>query len=98
MQQPFYTSSEINRQGDYRNNKKLIEKIMVDENTKFIPYYRGKNFFYKRNENIEAVKLNNNQLKIFFPKEIDNPIFLGVANDTNYVGLDLSKQNLNLDF
>ena len=45
MQQPFYASPEINRQGDYRNNKKLIEKIMVDENTKFIPYYRGKNFF-----------------------------------------------------
>ena len=45
MQQPFYASPEINRQGDYRNNKKLIEKIMVDENTKFIPYFNGKNFF-----------------------------------------------------
>ena len=97
MQQPFYTSPEINRQGDYRNNKKLIEKIMVDENTKFIPYFNGKNFFKEINENIEALKLNNNQIKFFFPKEIKNPIFLGVANDTNYVGLDLSKQNLNLD-
>ena len=28
MQQPFYASPEINRQGDYRNNKKLIKKIM----------------------------------------------------------------------
>ena len=27
MHQPFYASSEINRQGDFRNNKKLIEKI-----------------------------------------------------------------------
>ncbi len=97
MQQPFYTSPEINRQGDYRNNKKLIEKIMVDENTKFIPYYKGKNFFKEINENIEAIKLNNNQMKMFFPKEIENPIFLGVANDTYYVGLDLSKQNLNMD-
>ena len=97
MKQPFYASPKINRQGDYRNNKKLIEKMMVDENTKFIPYYRGKNFFKERNENIEAIKLNSNQLKNFFPKEIENPIFLGVANITNYVGLDLSKQNLNMD-
>ena len=76
MQQPFYASPEINRQGDYRNNKKLIEKIMVDENTKFIPYFNGKNFFKDINENIEALKLNNNQIKSFFPKEIKNPIFL----------------------
>ena len=39
MHQLFYASSEINRQGDYRNNKKLIEKIMLDENTNFIPYF-----------------------------------------------------------
>ncbi len=97
MNQPFYASPEINRQGDYRNNKKLIEKIMVDENTKFIPYFRGKNFFKEINENIEAIKLNSNQLKLFFPKQIENPIFLGEANDTNYVGLDLSKPNLNID-
>ena len=97
MQQPFYASPEINRQGDYRNNKKLIEKIMVDENTKFIPYFNGKNFFKEINGNIEALKLNNNQIKFFFPKEIKNPIFLGVAKNTNYVGLDLSKQDLNLD-
>ena len=97
MQQPFYASPEINRQGDFRNNKELIKKIMVDENTKFIPYYRGKNFFKETNENIEAIKLNNTQLRFFFPKKIENPIFLGVANNTNYVGLDLSKQNLNMD-
>ena len=97
MQQPFYASPEINRQGDYRNNKKLIEKIMVDENTKFIPYFNGKNFFKEINENIEALKLDNKQIKKFFPKEIKNPIFLGVANNTNYVGLDLSKPDLNLD-
>ncbi len=97
MQQPFYASPKINRHGDYRNNKKLIEKIMVDENTKFIAYFNGKNFFKKINENIEALKLDNKQIKKFFPKEIKNPIFLGVANNTNYVGLDLSKQDLNLD-
>ena len=44
-----------------------------------------------------AIKLNINQLKTFFPNGIENPIFLGVANDTNYVGLDLSNQNLNMD-
>ena len=27
MQQPFYASPEINRQGDFRNNKELIKKI-----------------------------------------------------------------------
>ena len=58
MQQPFYTSPEINRQGDYRNNKKLIEKIMVDENTKFIPYFNGKNFF--KEINVENNNVNNN--------------------------------------
>ena len=50
MQQPFYASSEINRQGDYRNDKKLIEKILVDENTKFIPHYQGKNLFQETKE------------------------------------------------
>ena len=97
MHQPFYASSEINRQGDYRNNKKLIEKIIVDEKTKFIPYYEGKNLFKQKNENIEAIKLNNEQLITFFPKGIDNPIFLGVANEINYVGLDISNKNPNID-
>ena len=97
MHQPFYASSEINRQGDYRNNKKLIEKIIVDEKTKFIPYYEGKNLFKQKNENIEAIKLNNKQLITFFPKGIDNPVFLGVANEINYVGLDISNKNPNID-
>ena len=97
MHQPFYASSEINRQGYYRNNKKLIEKIIVDEKTKFIPYFEGKNLFKQKNENIEAIKLNNKQLITFFPKGIDNPIFLGVANEINYVGLDISNKNSNID-
>ena len=97
MHQPFYASSEINRQGDFRNNKKLIEKIIVDEKTKFIPYFEGKNLFKQKNENIEAIKLNNEQLITFFPKGIDNPIFLGVANEINYVGLDISNKNPNID-
>ena len=29
MHQLFYASSEINRQGNYRNNNKLIEKIII---------------------------------------------------------------------
>ena len=97
MHQPFYASSEINRQGDYRNNKKLIEKIIVDKKTKFIPYFEGKNLFKQKNENIEAIKLNNEQLITFFPKGIDNPVFLGVANEINYVGLDISNKNPNID-
>ena len=97
MHQLFYASSEINRQGDYRNNNKFIEKIIVDEKTKFFPYYEGKNLFKQKNENIEAIKLNNEQLITFFPKGIDNPIFLGVANEINYVGLDISNKNSNID-
>ena len=97
MHQLFYASSEINRQGDYRNNEKLIKKIMVDEKTKFIPFYEGKNLFKQKDENIEAIKLNNEQLITFFPKGIDNPIFLGVANEINYVGLDISNKNPNID-
>ena len=97
MHKPYYASSKINRQGDYRNDKKLIEKILFDENTKFIPHYQGKNLFQETSKNIEAIKLNNKQLKIFFPKGIENPIYLGVANDTNYVGLDLSSQNFDID-
>ena len=97
MHQLYYASYEINRQGDYRSDKKLIEKILLDENTKFIPHYQGKNLFQETKENIEAIKLNNKQLKIFFPKGIKNPIYLGVDNETNYFGLDLSNQNSNID-
>ena len=79
MHQPFYASSEINRQGDYRNNKKLIEKIIVDEKIKFIPYYEGKNLFKQKNENIEAIKLNNKQLITFFPNLANDQL-----NETNY--------------
>ena len=41
MQQPFYASSEINRQGDYRNNKKLIEKIMLDAAQSIVDEFGG---------------------------------------------------------
>ena len=72
MHQLFYASSEINRQGDYRNNNKLIEKIMLDENTNFIPYFNGKNLFKKTNENIDAIKLNINHLKVCLkPRELN---------------------------
>ena len=51
MLQPFYASSEINRHGDYRNNKKLLKKIMINKNTKYIPVCNGKNLF-KKNVNV----------------------------------------------
>ena len=47
MIQPFYASSAINRHGDYRNNEKLLNSIITEKNTKFIPYYNGKNLFMK---------------------------------------------------
>jgi len=48
MQQPFYASPEINRQGDYRNNKKLIEK------TSWKPKFSGIEGFKKGlNETIQ---------------------------------------------
>ena len=47
MIQPFYASSAINRHGDYRNNKKLLNTIINEKDTKFIPFYNGKNLFIK---------------------------------------------------
>ena len=96
MLQPFYASSEINRHGDYRNNKKLLKKIMINKNTKYIPVCNGKNLFKKNYENIDAIKFNYDLLKSFFPKGINDPIFLGVANNTNYVGFEFNSQNPNI--
>ena len=36
MHQPFYASSQINRHGDFRSDKELIEKIISDKKTKFV--------------------------------------------------------------
>ena len=98
MIQPFYASSAINRHGDYRNNDKLLNSITTEKNTKFVPYYNGKNLFMNINENINPIIFNQRQLHDFFPGGIENTIFLGVANTLNYVGIDLSTPNQKLDF
>ena len=64
MNQPFYASSQINRHGDFRSNKKLIEKIISDKKTKFVPVLKGKNLFKQSNEYIEACFFNRNCKKI----------------------------------
>ena len=69
MIQPFYASSEINRHGNYRNNKKLLNAIITEKDTKFIPFYNGKNLFIEINENINSVILNNFNFMIFFLME-----------------------------
>ena len=97
MIQPFYASSAINRHGDYRNNEKLLNTIITEKDTKFIPFYNGKNLFIEINENINSVILNKFQLHDFFPNGIGGTIFLGVANDLNYVGIDLSSPNQKFD-
>ena len=91
--QPFYASSEINRHGDYRNNEDLLKKIMQDKNTKYIPVHNGKNFFRKIDENIDAIKFDTELLNNFYPNGINDPIFLGVANNTHYVGFELNSEN-----
>ena len=98
MIQPFYASSAINRHGDYRNNDKLLNSITTEKNTKFVPYYHGKNLFMSVNENIKPIFFNQIQLHDFFPEGIDNTIFLGVANALNYFGIDLSYTNQKFDF
>ena len=97
MIQPFYASSAINRHGDFRNNEKFLNTIITEEDTKFIPFYNGKNLFIEINENINSVILNKFQLHDFFPNGIGGTIFLGVANDFNYVGIDLSSPNKKFD-
>ena len=97
MIQPFYASSAINRHGDFRNNEKFLNTIITEKDTKFIPFYNGKNLFIEINENINSVILNKFQLHDFFPNGIGGTIFLGVANDFNYVGIDLSSPNKKFD-
>lgn len=97
MIQPFYASSAINRHVDFRNNKKFLNTIITEKDTKFIPFYNGKNLFIEINENINSVILNKFQLHDFFPNGIGGTIFLGVANDFNYVGIDLSSPNKKFD-
>ena len=93
MIQPFYTSTTINRHGNYRNNKKFLNNIIIEKNTKFIPFYNGKNLFLEINKNIKPVIFNKIQLDEFFPHGIGDKIFLGVANTLNYIGVDLSLSN-----
>ena len=97
MSLPFYASSKINRHGNYRNNENLLKKILADGNTKFVPVWKGKNLFRQSNEHIEACFLNNEQLKTIFSDEIKNPVFLGVANNINYVGIDIDENNSTID-
>ena len=97
MIQPFYASSAINRHGDYRNNKKLLKNMLIEKNTKFIPFYDGKNFFQEIDKVIKAFIFNNNQLHDLFPDGIEDTIFLGVANGLNYIGIDLSPSNNKLE-
>ena len=54
MHQPFYASSQINRHGDLRSDKNLIEKIISDKETKFVPVLNGKNLFKQTKDDIEA--------------------------------------------
>ena len=93
MIRPFYTSTAINRHGNYRNDKNLLNNIIIEKNTKFIPFYNGKNLFLENNKNIKPVIFNKIQLDKFFPHGIGDTIFLGAANAINYIGVDLSPPN-----
>ena len=93
MIQPFYASSAINRHGDFRNNVELLNTIITEKNTKFVPFYNGKNLFLEINEIIKPVIFDKSQINDFFPNGVINTIFLGVANALNYVGVDLSSSN-----
>ena len=66
MIQPFYASSAINRHGHYRNDKNLLKNMIIEKNTKFIPFYNGKNLFTEINNNITPVIFNKIELDDFF--------------------------------
>jgi NAD+ diphosphatase len=57
----------------------------------------GKNLFRQSDTSIEAYFFNSEQLKAIFPNGIDSPIFLGVTNNINYVGVDLDQNNSEMD-
>ena len=97
MVQTFYASPKINRHGDYRSNPQILNKIMADENTSFIPVYKGKNLFKEIHNNFEALILNNKDLKKILPNDMINPIFLGVANNISYVGFNIGESDLDID-
>ena len=97
MNKTFYASSQINRHGEYRSNSQTLNKIMLDKNTKFIPIWKGKNLFKLVSDNVEAFIFNNQELKIIIPNDILNPIFLGVANNINYIGFNIDESDLNID-
>ena len=97
MAQTFYASPKINRHGDYRSNPQILNKIMADENTSFIPVYKGKNLFKQIHNNFEALILNNKDLKKILPNDMINPIFLGVANNISYVGFNIGESDLDID-
>ena len=97
MIQTFYASPKINRHGDYRSDPQILNKIMADENTSFIPVYKGKNLFKQIHNNFEALILNNKDLKKILPNNMINPIFLGVANNISYVGFNIGESDLNID-
>jgi len=97
MAQIFYASPKINRHGDYRSDPQILNKIMADENTSFIPVYKGKNLFKQIHNNFEALILNNKDLKKILPNDMINPIFLGVANNISYVGFDIGESDLDID-
>ena len=97
MTQLFYASSAINRHGNYRNNKRILNQIIIEKDTKFIPFYNGKNLFTEISNNIKPLILDRIQLHDFFPNGIGNTIFLGVANTLNYIGVDLSPPNQKFD-
>ena len=97
MIQTFYASPKINRHGDYRSDPQILNKIMADENTSFIPVYKGKNLFKQIHNNFEALILNNKDLKKILPNDMINPIFLGVANNISYVGFNIGESDLDID-
>ena len=66
---------------------------MLDPRTKFIPVRNGKNLFEGLDHDINAVKFNYELLSSLLANGINEPIFLGAANNFYYVGFELENQN-----
>ena len=78
---PYQT---IANEGEQRLLQKL-NNIITEKDTKFIPFYNGKNLFTEINKNITPIIFNKVQLDEFFPNGMGDTIFLGVANTFNYI-------------
>ena len=90
MNKIFYTSAEIDRCSELRGKFDLLNEVIFNGNALFVPIWENKNFFVKKNEDLEALLLKKNELESIISNiKFDDLIFLGVANKIFYFSINL---------